>query len=165
MIEVRRIRPDDGPLLRSARLAALADSPSAFGSTLDREEAFTVEQWRERATRGSTGCDAATWLALDSGAVVGIIGGYRPEPSVPAVDLVSMWVDPAARRTGAGRLLVDTVIGWAHDGGVESMSLWVTRGNDPAYRLYVSAGFAETGDVQPLPSDPCKDEIRMNLTL
>ena len=50
-------------------------------------------------------------------------------------------------------------------GVAERVELWVTRGNDPARHLYESMGFVETGDHQPLPSDPCKDEIRMVLAL
>jgi hypothetical protein len=41
----------------------------------------------------------------------------------------------------------------------------VTRGNAPAHGLYQSMGFRETGGYQPLPSDPCKDEVRMALCL
>ena len=43
----------------------------------------------------------------------------------------------------------------------DAVELWVTRGNDRAVRLYESAGFRATGDHQPLPSDPCRDELRM----
>ena len=56
------------------------------------------------------------------------------------------------------RKLVDAVVEWAGDDPVE---LWVTRGNDPAIALYERCGFSLTDEVQPLPSDPCKDEIRM----
>lgn len=46
-----------------------------------------------------------------------------------------------------------------------AVELWVTRGNDAAVRLYETAGFRLTGGHQPLPSDPCKDELRMRLPL
>ncbi len=69
-----------------------------------------------------------------------------------------MWTDPAARSTGVGRALVDEVVAWATG---ESVQLWVTQGNSAAQRLYESCGFVLTGDYQPLPSDPCKDEVRM----
>jgi ATP-dependent DNA helicase PIF1 len=35
------------------------------------------------------------------------------------------------------------------------------RGNERAVAFYESVGFALTTDHQPLPSDPCKDELRM----
>jgi ribosomal protein S18 acetylase RimI-like enzyme len=39
------------------------------------------------------------------------------------------------------------------------------RGNDAAQQLYESMGFIVTGDHKPLPSDPCKDEVRMSRSL
>ncbi len=95
--------------------------------------------------------------------MVGIAGGYREEIQSTEVHLVSMWTAPDVRRTGLGRLLVGAVIDWAADTGASSVGLWVTRGNAPAQLLYESMGFRETGEYQPLPSDPCADEIRMIL--
>jgi GNAT superfamily N-acetyltransferase len=165
MITVRRITPDESDVLRAVRLAALADAPTAFGSTLERELAFDDAEWLVRATVSSTGHERCTYLAWhDDGRVVGVAGGFV-SPERDAVDLVSMWTDPAVRRTGTGRRLIDAVTGWARAAGVGRVELWVTRGNDPAQRLYESMGFVETGDHQPLPSDPCRDEIRMVLAL
>jgi hypothetical protein len=48
---------------------------------------------------------------------------------------------------------------------VQAVELWVTRGNVGAENLYRVMGFVETGDYQPLPSDPCKEELRMCLDL
>ena len=97
--------------------------------------------------------------------MVGIAGGYREEIGSTEVHLVSMWTAPEVRRTGLGRLLVGAVIDWAADTGASSVGLWVTRGNAPAQLLYESMGFRETGEHQPLPSDPCADEVRMILHL
>ncbi len=72
-----------------------------------------------------------------------------------------MWTAPDNRRAGAARQLVAAVLEWAWATSAESVELWVTKGNDPAIKLYKSAGFRETGDHQALPSDPCKDEVRM----
>lgn len=165
MIEVRRIQAIDAAALRAVRLAALFDSPSAFGSTYEREVAFPDAEWQDRAEVGSTSTERATWFALDDERVIGVVGGYREPPGSPDPDLVSMWIDPEYRGRGVGRQLVEVVIAWARDTGADSLSLWVTRGNEPAHRLYSGMGFAETGDHQPLPSDPCKDEIRMTRIL
>ena len=45
---VRLLRQEDHELLRSLRLKALRDAPSAFGSTYEREEAFTADTWKHR---------------------------------------------------------------------------------------------------------------------
>jgi GNAT superfamily N-acetyltransferase len=157
-VTVRRVDPDEWPLLKRVRLAALADAPSAFGSTLAAESDRPDDEWRVRAAAGSSGRDRVTFFAFDGDDVVGLVGGYRSDDAAAGIDLVSMWTAPSARRRGVGRALVDAVIDWA---GGEDVSLWVTRGNDPARRLYESMGFVETGEYQPLPSDPCKDEVRM----
>ena len=156
MITVRRIRSDDVELYRTTRLAALLDTPSAFGRTHAEEVVYSQEEWKFRTNRGAAGEQSATFFAEVDSETAGLVGGYRPEPGL--VELVSMWVAPAGRRRGTGKALVDAVIAWAGD---DRLELWVTRGNDPAIALYERCGFVTTDEVQPLPSDPCKDEIRM----
>ncbi len=163
MITIQRIEPHQADILRSVRLAALADTPAAFGSTLERELGFDESEWVSRARHGAAGDERSTFLAWqDHQRVVGVAGGHRIDPADPTVvELVGMWTDPSSRRSGTGGLLVHTVVEWAGAVGAERVDLWVTRGNDPAQRLYEAMGFTQTGDHQPLPSDPCKDEIRM----
>jgi len=50
--EVRQIRANEGLKLRAVRLRALADAPTAFGSTLAQEEKFPERVWHARAERG-----------------------------------------------------------------------------------------------------------------
>jgi GNAT superfamily N-acetyltransferase len=164
-IDVRRIVPTDWTVLKTTRLAALADSPFAFGSTYDEEVTRSDEDWQERAGLAAAGPARSTFLARTGHRVVGLAGGHREEDQPSSVQLVSMWTSREMRRSGAGRLLVSAVVRWATDTNAASVGLWVTRGNEPAQRLYETMGFRVTGDVQPLPSDPCADEIRMLLDL
>ena len=156
-IEVRRIRAGEGELLSQLRLAALQDSPAAFASTHEREVGNGSERWEELAATRAHGDLHATFLAFADGEAVGLVGGHREEIG-GEVQLVSMWTRPDARGNGVGAALVAAVIVWA---GGDPVELWVTRGNDSAERLYERCGFVVTCDHQPLPSDPCKDEIRM----
>lgn len=106
------------------------------------------------------------YLAVDgAGADVGMVAGMRNTTDPSTAELISMWVAPDARRSGAGADLVRAVVDWADDSEYARVELWVTRGNDAAEHLYQNLGFTETGDIKPLPSDPCKDERRMRLTL
>ncbi|MEO0495075.1 MAG: GNAT family N-acetyltransferase [Actinomycetota bacterium] len=155
-VTVRRIRPDDGPLLKRVRLAALLDTPSAFSRTHEEESAYTDDEWARRAADWSAGGEAMTSFAELDGEIVGLVGGHRTIPGT--TELVSMWVDPAARGNRVGQALIDAVAEWAVG---EPIELWVTHGNDPAVALYARAGFTVTTEVQPLASDPCRNEIRM----
>jgi ribosomal protein S18 acetylase RimI-like enzyme len=163
-VTVRRVRPDDTARFRAVRLAALHDSPSAFGSTYAAEIELAEDAWTDRVVRASAGDDRAHLLAEDGDDVVGLVGVFRRDDGVTA-DLVSMWTSPRVRRRGVGRQLVEAATAWARGAGVTTLELWVTTGNEPAQSLYESLGFEVTGDHQPLPSDPCRDETRMVLRL
>src|SRR4051812_20487234 len=88
---VRRIRATDGPLLRSIRLAALADAPGDNNTTLARAQAHDADHWTEAASVNSLGGLQATFFAeatdgaaVESGGdggesggqVVGMLGAY-----------------------------------------------------------------------------------------
>lgn len=156
-IIVRRIQPGDVELLRRTRLAALRDTPDAFAKTHAEESAYDADFWAGRARSNASGAEHSTFFAFEGDDCVGLVGGHQAVDG-DHVDLVSMWTDPAARGRGVGAALVAAVLEWADGRTVE---LWVTHGNDGAQRLYERCGFVETGDHQPLPSDPCKGEIRM----
>ena len=96
---------------------------------------------------------------------MGLAGGYPEDEDPEAVHLVSMWVDPAHRRDGLGRRLVEAVVRWARDRGSRVVNLWVTDANDPALALYLACGFRPTGDTQPLPSNPAYGERKYRLEL
>ena len=161
VVTVRRITAVEGMILKRVRLTALADTPSAFGSTFEAEHAMADHQWVERAVAGSDGPLRTTFLAEEGGEVVGLAGGYRPVPESEIVELVSMWTAPDQRRRSTGRALVEAVLGWAAATGASTVSLWVTEGNAAALGLYESCGFRLTGERQPLPSDPSRVELRM----
>ena len=113
---VRRVRPDEGLRLRALRLRALADAPSAFGSTLAREEAFADAVWQERAGAGRAGVDRVTYVAEEGERWVGMVTGMSTSRTDPASTLVGMFVEPAARGRGVGAALVEAVAEWARSG-------------------------------------------------
>jgi hypothetical protein len=50
---VRKFAPDEWDLYRTLRLAALAESPDAFGSTLAHERARADSDWESRLSGGA----------------------------------------------------------------------------------------------------------------
>ena len=148
MIEVQPAGPDQWEAVRAVRLQALADSPSAFASTLQREEALSAHDWRERLASG------IWWLCRNGGAPVGMVSSFAEDGSTGERHLVAMWVAPGHRGSGAATALVEAVVQRASEDGATAVILWVADGNDRARRFYERLGFQGTGVRQPLPSAP-----------
>lgn len=145
------------------RLRALADSPFAFGSTLEREREFDRDTWATLLARVLR--DGILMLAVDGLRGVGMARGEPWDGRPGVAGLFSMWVEPAYRGLGVGRRLVDGVVAWAATAGTSAVELDVTLGNAPAVRLYQACGFLDTGERSPMPRDPSILEMRMRLEL
>ena len=172
-IELVPLAPLDWAAYRELRLAALADAPSAFGSTLARERSLTPEEWRERLRRRSTFAarvprgQVAAGVSNGRGRVgmphghVGMAAGIEGDQPGHA-ELVGMWVHPQWRGKSVGDLLVDAVVEWARTSGHDALTLWVSVGNDRAEALYARHGFVRTGATQPIrEEDPSRLELEM----
>ena len=152
-VRVRRAHPDDWAAVREVRLAALADAPDAFASTLRREARRGEPQWRSRIT-------ASPWfLACRAGRPAGLVAAVPDQPaSGPAAGpcgwhLVSMWVTPQARGHGVADVLVGAVLDHAEAAGAPWVTLWVALGNARARAFYQRMGFTPTGRRQLYPRD------------
>jgi GNAT superfamily N-acetyltransferase len=158
-LEIRVLGPDDWERLRAIRLEALADSPLSYSSTLEREQAFSEADWRERL--------AAGFFAV---AEVGprddaLVAAYFPGGVTDEAEMVSLWVRPEARGLGYGGSLVETVALWASTAGAQSVHTWMTEPNEQARLLYDNHGFVPTGERQPLPHAPEVTEIALRRLL
>jgi ribosomal protein S18 acetylase RimI-like enzyme len=161
MILLHQITPDMALPYKAVRLRALKDSPSSFGSTFLKESAFTAEQWDARAAN-LDGERRVGYLAFDGDQYCGIALCFLLEEDSLKADLISMWVAPEYRKAGVGRLLVDAIVGWAGDRGVQSLQLMVTSCNDAAIEFYKRLGFSMTGRTEPYPNDPTLVEYEMS---
>src|SRR5207247_10899464 len=97
-MRVRRTEPGDWRALREVRLAALADSPDAFGSTLDREGDVDEDHWQTWVTGEGWGGDVATFVADDGAGFVGMATGFHPEDEPATVHLFAMWLRTERRK-------------------------------------------------------------------
>lgn len=61
------------------------------------------------------------------------------------VEILTIVVDEAARRHGAGRTLLDAALAAARQGGARTAYLEVSSRNPAAQAFYAQAGFAGTG--------------------
>jgi ribosomal protein S18 acetylase RimI-like enzyme len=147
---VRPFTPDEWASYRKLRLAALTDSPNAFGSTLAAERDRPEEEWSRRLASGvASGWDRALVATMNDRAI-GLAWG-KIEPAEPGLAHVyQMWVAPGSRRLGAGQLLLAELIAWARVKRTQCLYLWVTCDDSAAMRLYLRAGFKPSGPTEPL---------------
>jgi GNAT superfamily N-acetyltransferase len=136
---VRRAGPGDEAIVRSIRLQALSDAPEAFESTLERERARTTADWLRWFTHG------ATFVFETPDGPKGIAAGIPHDSDPAAAFLVSMWVHPDLRGTGAGGALIASVLAWARAAGLADVWLHVGAYNERARKLYERNGFRLTG--------------------
>ncbi len=85
------------------------------------------------------GAGEAGWIAELDGAPAGAVFVMRENDRVARLRLLH--VEAFARGRGLGRLLVDTVIGFARDQGYETLKLWTNDVLVSARRIYQAAGF------------------------
>ena len=59
--------------------------------------------------------------------------------------IVSMWTEPAHRRRGLGRTVVETILAWGRANGVTRFTLHASEAGRPLYALY---GFTQTNEMR-----------------
>jgi GNAT superfamily N-acetyltransferase len=152
-MEIVQLVPDDWAMFRALRMAALAEAPHAFSSTLEGEQQLGEAAWRAKlATR-------AQFVARDlDGSLMGTAGAFREGD---AIELISMWVEPRVRGRGVGAALVERVISHARAVGCREVHLAVAEDNPAAERLYTRCSFARTGVVEPIRTGEPRLEVRM----
>lgn len=158
MIDVRRLDPSAWAVYREVRLAALAESPRAFGTTLEQASARTEPEWQAALA------DRVNFVAFDADRPVGLVSGIAG--SVPhRAELISMWVAPEHRRRAVGERLVGAVVAWAREQGYRELLLGVVDDNGGARAFYERLGFSSTGVTYPYPNDPLRWELELVLPL
>jgi GNAT superfamily N-acetyltransferase len=142
-VTVRFADPDDWETWRDLRLRALRDTPSAFGSTYEREIEFDRSTWVDRLA-DPEGVAVLAWV---DDTAVGMGGGFQDLPGF--LHVVAMWTDPAYRGRGVGTAVLTTIQDWAGKRELR-LHLDVNVTNAGARALYERAGYAATGEVRPL---------------
>lgn len=143
-ISIRRLLADDAVAFRTVRLAALLDSPTAFGSSHHEEARQPLEWFAGRL-------EADDWIMLGAfadGSLVGIVGVARESAAKERHRAVirSMFVSPSARGRGVASALLRHALAAADAlPDVWQVILTVTAGNAAAIRLYRAQGFTPYG--------------------
>jgi len=161
---VRRFRPGEWQTYRDLRLAALKDSPDAFGSTYEDARTLPDQEWKTRLARAAPDRDLPL-VALVDDEPAGLAWGRIDPDDKETAYLYQMWADPVHRRKGIGRRLVKEVIAWVREQGAFRVKLHVTVGNSQARALYESVGFEPDGELEPVREGSDLMEQPMELAL
>lgn len=158
------IRPTteaDWERVRAIRLEMLADTPIAYGDTLEAARGYGDERWKMRARRGSSPHTASLVAVADDGRWVGTMGGYLESGNPPSPVLVSVYVSPGfrGRTCGVADALLDGIEAWAAPLG--RLSLLVNETNARAIAFYRRRGYDFTGVSEPYPLDLRTQELEM----
>lgn len=147
-VAIRQVRADEWPRWREVRLRMLRDDADFFSTRYDDMVREPDATWRDWVAEAAVGDEKTLFVAEEDGRWLGVVGGFaRVDPL--EVQLISMWVDPAARGRGVARDLIRSVARWALGRGSARVVLFVQEANAPARQLYARAGFRPTGDRTP----------------
>lgn len=166
MIDVRAITVEDWPQLRSIRLEALADTPSAYSTTYDDAVAFPDSLWIERAKASVAGAEQMTVIGFDGDRAVSLaIGLLREQHGALVTVVVSVYISPSIRGTGVGDRMFLLIHSWGETHGSTQASLWVEETNARAIGFYERLGYTMTLDRARVANDSGLFERRMKKTL
>jgi ribosomal protein S18 acetylase RimI-like enzyme len=158
------ISPKNALIFKAIRLHALQDSPLAFGSTYAKESQLSDADWLKRAEDWSSNRSVG-YLAFDREISCGIVAAFLNKHDSRKAHVVSMWVHPARRQSGVGRVLIEAIQKWAKTREAHSLLLTVTNNNYNAIEFYKRNGFTMTGRTEPYPNDPSLFEYEMSLSI
>jgi ribosomal protein S18 acetylase RimI-like enzyme len=167
IMNIRRLRPSDGPAFVALRVAALRQEPLAFASSLSDDHAFSLEVVRN-ALAGAD--EQAVYGYFDGGELGGIAGVARASKLKHRhkAEVWGMYVPRELRRRGIGRSLLHAIIahvrGWQ---GVGQLHVGVTAAATAAQQLFEGEGFRSWGrEPRALQNDGTfVDEFHMILDL
>ncbi|MFN7113844.1 MAG: GNAT family N-acetyltransferase [Alphaproteobacteria bacterium] len=111
-ITLRRLMPDEWPLLRDIRLRALAADPHVFGASFAQEKENTDAVWRERLESP----DVAVFGVFDAaGDIAGMTGiaVAREDPGKTIAKMWGSWLRPDLRGRGLSVPIYQARIDWA----------------------------------------------------
>lgn len=137
---IRRLNSGDAAAFAEIRLEGLRLAPEAFGSDLEKEQAWPLDQFADRLTGN------AVFGWEDSGALLGVAGFFTLSGQKVRHRgvLWGMYVREAARGRGIGARLVKAVQDYARE-QVEQIHLDVSVDNPAAVALYERCGFRRYG--------------------
>lgn len=116
---------------------------------------FDTEPWTEQERAEwlhahNVGCHPLFVAEYDGRtAAYASLSAYRPKDAYAGTAELSVYVDPAFRRRGIGRVLMAHTINWAREcPDIHTVVSVITGGNEASIRLHREFGFLECGTLR-----------------
>lgn len=120
-------------------LLVAATPAHAAAMALLHARAFAAGGWSADAIGLQLGLPGAFgWIAPAGGMILARV-------AADGAEVLTLAVDPAVRRHGLGRALLEQTLATARQHGAGAMFLEVASGNGPGRALYAAAGFVAVG--------------------
>ncbi len=148
-ILIRPTTASDWPALKSTRMAALLDAPTAFGASHASAAAFSDDDWQQRATSTP---QPTFFLAFDGDLAIGLAAQVVDGDG--ECHLIAMWVRSDYRGRDVAAALVDAVKQCAVENGHARLVLGVAPENARAAAFYEKQGFVFLPQWEALDSHP-----------
>lgn len=143
--QIRPLAAPDTPALRDLRLAALAEAPRAYGSSVQEEEALGLDHFLRLAEADEK---SAVLGAFAEGRMVGMtcISQYGKLKARHKAVIWGVYVGPEHRGQGLARQLLQAALARAATmPGVRRVHLTAAADNAAAIALYTALGFVQYG--------------------
>ena len=143
-MKIRLLTPDDAEEYAALRRESLLDSPLAFTSSPEDDNASSAAHVRDMLSRGPE----SVILGAFSDRLVGMVGMYRERHLKRAHKMYiwGMYVAPAERGSGVALQLMEAAVAHARTvRGIACIDLSVNSTAPGAQRVYERAGFRVWG--------------------
>lgn len=141
-MKIRRLQPNEWPVLRDLRLRAATESPFELGETVAELRARTTDEYWIRQANDD---GQAIFVVWKNEVLSGLIYAETQISDVLAeATFAALWLDPILRGRGIGRQLLCTAIDWVKTRGATHGSLLVVEGNQQAIEFFQREGFTKT---------------------
>ena len=148
-IIIRPTTAADWPALKSTRLAALLDAPTAFGASHASAAGFSDADWQQRAINTP---QRTFFLAFDGDTPIGLAA--QVVAGNGECHLIAMWVHAQYRGLAVAQGLVEAVKQCAVGNGHARLVLDVAPENARAAAFYQKQGFVFLPEWEALESHP-----------
>lgn len=163
-VDVRRLGVDDWSACRAIRLAALAECPGNYVTTLAEAAARSEDDWR--AMLANPGMAVFGLFAGDM--LAGLTAVYIADeaPDGSTAGLAMSYLRPEWRGRGLARRLHAVRLDWARARGAMRVIVSHRASNAPSRAAILRSGFRQTGAEPRLwPDGVTEDDVRYELML